>query len=601
MNTVFKNIGIWVVLGIAMLIIFQLMGPSENRQPLLSFSEFLNQVENQTISDVVIQGEEATGISEENGQFQTLLPYYPPLLEILDKNQVRVRVQPPARDGLFMALLQSWLPMLLIIGIWILFMRQMQGGGSKAMSFGKIKIRMMEKKDNPITFGDVAGIDEAREDLAEIVDFLSEPQKFERLGGEIPRGVLLIGNPGTGKTLLAKAIAGESGVPFFSISGSDFVEMFVGVGASRVRDLFEQGKKYSPCIIFVDEIDAVGRSRGSGMGGGNDEREQTLNQLLVEMDGFEANEGIIVIAATNRPDVLDPALLRPGRFDRHIVVPLPDVKGRESILKVHTSKIELAENVDLAIIAKGTPGFTGADLENLSNEAALWAARNNKTKVETIDFEFAKDKVLMGAERKSMLISDDEKRITAYHEAGHALVAATIPQVDPVHKVTIIPRGRALGVTQLLPDEDKHSHSKDGLMGHITMVMGGRAAEDLIFNHFTTGASDDLKKATGVARRMVCQWGMSETLGPLAYTESQGQNYLGKEVSGPKNYSSETAQLIDSEIKDILTKCYERSKDILLLYHHALDRLAELLVEKETITGEEVHQILEQHPPAAVN
>jgi cell division protease FtsH len=488
--------------------------------------------------------------------------------------------------------------MLLIIGIWLFFMRQVQGGGNRAMSFGKVRARMLEKGENAITFADVQGIDEAREEVSEIVDFLSDPQKFEKLGGEIPRGVLLMGDPGSGKTLLAKAIAGEAEVPFFSISGSDFVEMFVGVGASRVRDLFEQGKKHSPCIIFIDEIDAVGRSRGAGLGGGNDEREQTLNQLLVEMDGFTPNEGIIVVAATNRPDVLDPALLRPGRFDRHVVVPRPDVQGRENILKVHTGEMELGEEVDLQVIARGTPGFTGADLSNLANEAALWAARNDKDKVDMTDFEYAKDKVLMGGERRSMVITDDEKRTTAYHEAGHALVAVSLPECDPVHKVTIIPRGRALGVTQLLPEEDRHSYNRRGLLSQISMIMGGRAAEQLVFQQFTTGASDDLKKATELARKMVCQWGMNEKLGPVSYTENAGQVFLGRDLQRHKGFSNESSRMIDEEVLRILTECYDRASTILKENYQALEHLAQTLIEKETVGGEEVAQSLRQPAPA---
>ncbi len=592
MNSFVRNMGIWLVIGLVMLLLFNVVGnrPTADRQ--IPFSDFLTQVDSGGILEVVVRGQTLIGLSENNGRFQTQTPHYPELYQILDENQVRIRVEPPDQGSLFLAILNSWLPMLLIIGIWIFFMRQMQGGGGRMMSFGKVRTRMLEKKDNPIMFSDVQGVDEAREEVSEIVDFLSDPQKFEKLGGEIPRGVLLMGDPGTGKTLLAKAIAGEAGVPFFSISGSDFVEMFVGVGASRVRDLFEQGKKHAPCIIFIDEIDAVGRSRGAGLGGGNDEREQTLNQLLVEMDGFAPNEGIIVIAATNRPDVLDPALLRPGRFDRHIMVPKPDILGRAAILKVHTKEIEMAEGVDLQVIARGTPGFTGADLANLTNEAALWAARQGHDKVTLSDFEYAKDKVLMGAERRSMLITEDEKKTTAYHEAGHALVAAAIKEVDPVHKVTIIPRGRALGVTMLLPEEDRHSYNRRGLLGQIAMIMGGRAAEDLIFKRFTTGASDDLKKATELARKMICQWGMNEQLGPVAYTEG-GQMFLGRDLQQHRNISNETSRTIDSEVRKLLNECYERACTILKTNAQALDQVAAKLIEKETIDGEEVVQILQ--------
>jgi cell division protease FtsH len=465
------------------------------------------------------------------------------------------------------------------------------------MGFGKIRSRITNTEDNPIKFEDVQGIDESREELEEIVDFLKDPGKFERLGGEIPRGVLLMGEPGTGKTLLAKAIAGEAAVPFFSISGSDFVEMFVGVGASRVRDMFAQGKKHAPCIIFIDEIDAVGRSRGAGLGGGNDEREQTLNQLLVEMDGFEVNEGIIVIAATNRPDVLDPALLRPGRFDRHVVVPAPDINGRENILKTHSKNIELHKEVNLNTIARGTPGFTGADLANLVNEAALWAARQDKNAVENEDFEYARDKVMMGAERRSLLITDEEKETTAYHEVGHALVAASIEEVDPVHKVSIIPRGRALGVTMLLPEEDRHSHNKRALLGQIAMMMGGRAAEHLVFKRFTTGASDDLKRATELARKMVCQWGMSEKLGPLTYAEDAGHVFLGRDLQQHKEFSNESMKMIDEEVLEILNSSYDRANKVLKTYRKALKSLAETLLEKETIDGDHVLQAMQQFAP----
>ena len=593
-----RNLGIWLVIGMVMLLLFNVLGNRQSEERQLSFSDFITQVESGSVLEVTLRERQVIGVSDTNGHFQTQVPNYPALFELLERHQVRVRVEPPDQGNLFFAILNSWLPMLLIIGIWLFFMRQVQGGGNRAMSFGKVRARMLEKGENAITFADVQGIDEAREEVSEIVDFLSDPQKFEKLGGEIPRGVLLMGDPGSGKTLLAKAIAGEAGVPFFSISGSDFVEMFVGVGASRVRDLFEQGKKNSPCIIFIDEIDAVGRSRGAGLGGGNDEREQTLNQLLVEMDGFTPNEGIIVVAATNRPDVLDPALLRPGRFDRHVVVPRPDVQGRENILKVHTGEMELGEEVDLQVIARGTPGFTGADLSNLANEAALWAARNDKDKVDMTDFEYAKDKVLMGGERRSMVITDDEKRTTAYHEAGHALVAVSLPECDPVHKVTIIPRGRALGVTQLLPEEDRHSYNRRGLLSQISMIMGGRAAEQLVFQQFTTGASDDLKKATELARKMVCQWGMNEKLGPVSYTENSGQVFLGRDLQRHKGFSNESSRMIDEEVLRILTECYDRASTILKENYQALEHLAQTLIEKETVGGEEVAQSLRQPAPA---
>lgn len=597
MGGFFKNIGIWLIIGFVILVLFNFMGNQPTNERAISFSDFLAQIELGNINEVVIRGEEIYGINQEYGTFQTSVPEYPQLIEFLEQNDVGIRVESSAKGNVFWAILNSWLPMLLIIGIWIIFMRQIQGGSNKTLGFGKIRARVTDGTENEITFKNVAGIDEARDDLREIVEFLADPQKFEKLGGEIPRGVLLVGSPGTGKTLLAKAIAGEAGVPFFSISGSDFVEMFVGVGASRVRDLFDQGKKAAPCIIFIDEIDAVGRSRGAGLGGGNDEREQTLNQLLVEMDGFDTNNGVIIIAATNRPDVLDPALLRPGRFDRHINVPLPDINGREAILAVHTEKIELAESVDLRVIARGTPGFTGADLANLSNEAALWAARQDKSIVEMADFEYAKDKVLMGTERKSLLISDEEKETTAYHEAGHALVAASIPEVDPVHKVTIIPRGRALGLTQLLPEEDRHSHTMKGLLGHIAMTMGGRAAEHLVFNRFTTGASDDLKRATDLARKMVCQWGMNDKLGPLSCADDGGQVFLGRDLLVRKSYSDETAQLVDVEIKELITACYARAREILVMHRQALEYLAKLLIEKETLDGEEVKRAIQRFSP----
>ena len=597
MNTFLRNIGIWLVIGLVMLMLFNLVGPRESNEREISFSEFISQIESGSVLEVTIRGSQIHGVSDTNGSFQTQVPNCPALFKILDSHQVRIKVEPTDQTNLFMAILNSWLPMILIIGIWLFFMRQAQGGGNRAMGFGKIRSRITNTEDNPIKFEDVQGIDESREELEEIVDFLKDPGKFERLGGEIPRGVLLMGEPGTGKTLLAKAIAGEAAVPFFSISGSDFVEMFVGVGASRVRDMFAQGKKHAPCIIFIDEIDAVGRSRGAGLGGGNDEREQTLNQLLVEMDGFEVNEGIIVVAATNRPDVLDHALLRPGRFDRHVVVPSPDIKGRENILKTHSKNIELDKKVSLNKIARGTPGFTGADLANLVNEAALWAARQDKETVDNDDFEYARDKVMMGAERRSLLISDEEKETTAYHEVGHALVAASIEEVDPVHKVSIIPRGRALGVTMLLPEEDRHSHNRRSLLGQITMTMGGRAAEHLVFKRFTTGASDDLKRATELARKMVCQWGMSEKLGPLTYTEDAGHVFLGRDLQQHTEFSNESMRMIDEEVLEILNSSYERAKSILKTYRKALESLALTLLEKETIDGENVLQVMEEFTP----
>ena len=592
MNSMMRNIGIWLVIGLAMMVLFNMLGPRGSGSREVPFSDFISKVESGSVLEVVLRGRQVEGLTDANERFQTQIPNYPALFEILERNQVRTRVEPTDQGNIFLAILNSWLPMLLIIGIWLFFMRQIQGGGNKAMSFGKIRTQMKNKEQNPVRFTDVQGIDEAKEELTEIVEFLSAPEKFEKLGGEIPRGVLLMGDPGTGKTMLAKAIAGEAEVPFFSISGSDFVEMFVGVGASRVRDLFEQGKKNSPCIIFIDEIDAVGRRRGAGLGGGNDEREQTLNQLLVEMDGFSPNEGVIVVAATNRPDVLDPALLRPGRFDRHVVVPTPDINGREKILGSHAENVELSKDVDLRKIARGTPGFTGADLANLVNEAALWAARNNKKEVESQDFEYAKDKVMMGTERRTLLITDEEKKTTAYHEAGHALVAASIEEVDPVHKVSIIPRGRALGVTQLLPEEDRHSYNEKTLLGQIAMIMGGRAAEDLIFSRFTTGASDDLKKATDIARKMVCQWGMSTEMGPVSYTENPGQVFLGRDLQRHKGFSNESTKMIDKEVRRVLGESYQRAKQILTDNRDALENVTTKLLEQETIDGELVLQCL---------
>jgi cell division protease FtsH len=597
LNNLYKNLGIWIVIGMVLFILFTLVNTTPYNSSQVSFSDFLAQVRAQKVAEVTIRGNEISGTYDDRTQFQSYVPDYPTLVPELIEHGVRVRSEPPNQGGLLLAILNSWFPMLLIIAVWLFFMRQVQGGGNRALSFGKIRSRQMDAKNNPITFRDVAGIDESKDELREVVDFLRDPQKFERLGGEIPRGVLLMGAPGTGKTLLAKAIAGEAGVPFFSISGSDFVEMFVGVGASRVRDLFEQGKKNAPCIIFIDEIDAVGRHRGTGLGGGHDEREQTLNQLLVEMDGFETNLGVILIAATNRPDVLDPALLRPGRFDRHVVVPLPDIRGREAILRVHTGGVTLAPNVDLSVIAKGTPGFAGADLANLVNEAALWAARQNKAAVDQEDFEFAKDKVLMGSERRSILIPEEEKRVTAYHEAGHALVAELIEEVDPVHKVTIIPRGQALGLTQLLPEEDRHSYSRSQLSGQISMMLGGRAAEQLTFNRFTTGASNDIKRATELARRMVVQWGMSQGMGPVSFSEGHDQVFLGRDLIQHHRYSQTTAKKIDREVKGIISSCYERALKLLTDHAAALRELAEELIERETVDGQKVRDLVRRFTP----
>ncbi|HEX5531580.1 MAG TPA: ATP-dependent zinc metalloprotease FtsH, partial [Methylomirabilota bacterium] len=526
---------------------------------------------------------------------RTFIVDYPDLIKMLRERGVRIAVKPPDSNPWYTIVLQ-WFPMLLFIGVWIFFMRQMQGGGAKALSFGKARARLISEKQNKVTFQDVAGVDEAKEELREIIEFLKDPPKFQKLGGKIPKGVLLVGPPGTGKTLLAKAIAGEANVPFFSISGSDFVEMFVGVGASRVRDLFEQGKKHAPCIIFMDEIDAVGRHRGAGLGGGHDEREQTLNQLLVEMDGFETNEGVILIAATNRPDVLDPALLRPGRFDRQVVVARPDVKGREEILKVHSRRIPLAPKVDLKVLARGTPGFSGADLANLVNEAALLAARQDKKVVEMIDFENAKDKVLMGVERRSLIISETEKKTIAYHEAGHALVADLLPGADPLHKVTIIPRGRALGLTQQLPADDKYNYSREYLVNRITILLGGRAAEEIVFQQQTTGAGDDLEKATEMARKMVCEWGMSDKMGPLTFGKGEEHIFLGREVARPKDFSEETAVLIDSEIKRIVVECATRARHMIETNLEKLHALARALLERESLDGEEIARILRVPP-----
>ncbi len=510
---------------------------------------------------------------------------------------VDIQAKPEEESPWYMTILISWFPMLLLIGVWIFFMRQMQMGGGKAMSFGKSRARLLNESSKKILFDDVAGVDEAKEELQEIVEFLKDPRKFTRLGGRIPKGVLLVGAPGTGKTLLARAIAGEAGVPFFTISGSDFVEMFVGVGASRVRDLFLQGKKNAPCIIFIDEIDAVGRHRGAGLGGGHDEREQTLNQLLVEMDGFESNEGVILIAATNRPDVLDPALLRPGRFDRQVVVPVPDIRGREGILKVHIQKKPLAPDVDTRVLAKGTPGFSGADLENLVNEAALLAARKNKDLIDMTDFEAAKDKVMMGLERKSMILSEEEKRTTAYHEAGHALVARVVPKADPLHKVTIIPRGRALGLTQQLPQDDRHTYSRDYLVDSIAILMGGRVAEEVVLNQRTTGASNDIERATQLARRMVCEWGMSEEMGPLSFGKREEQVFLGRDIAQHRDYSEQTALNIDREVRRLVEDNYARAKEILAAHRDILDRIAHGLLEKETLNLQDIDMIIAELKP----
>ncbi len=598
MNQFYKNLALWLVIGMILIALFNIFNQPQNTKFEVIFSEFMNQVETGQITEVTIQGDNISGKYADGRSFQTMAPPKDPdLVRTLREKGVRIVVVPPEQTSWYMNILISWFPMILLLGIWIFFMRQMQSGGGKALSFGKSKARLMNDVKNKTTFKDVAGVDEAKEELHEIIEFLKEPQKFSKLGGKIPKGVLLVGPPGTGKTLLAKAIAGEANVPFFSISGSDFVEMFVGVGASRVRDLFEQGKKNSPCIIFIDEIDAVGRHRGAGLGGGHDEREQTLNQLLVEMDGFENNEGVILIAATNRPDVLDPALLRPGRFDRQVVVNRPDVKGREGVLKVHTATVPLTEDVDLKTIARGTPGFTGADLANLVNEAALLAARDDKKCVGNDDFENAKDKVLMGVERRSLVITEKEKKTTAYHEAGHALVAIKLPGTDPIHKVTIIPRGRALGVTQQLPEDERHTYPKNYLYNNLAIFMGGRVAEEICLGQMTTGAGNDIERATEMARKMVCEWGMSEKMGPLTYGSKEEQVFLGKDFSQQKNFSDQTAKLIDQEVKALVMSGYNNAHEILTENRDKLENLALALLDRETLDAKEIQDIIDGKEP----
>ncbi len=593
MNQFYKNLALWLVIGIVLIALFNIFNQPLVPQSEVIFSDFMDQVEDGKVNEVMIRGDSLSGKYIDGQAFQTTAPPRDPdLIKSLRTKNVRIVVVPPEQTSWYMSILISWFPMLLLLGIWIFFMRQMQSGGGKALSFGKSKARLLNDSKTKTTFKDVAGVDEAEEELHEIIEFLKEPQKFSKLGGKIPKGVLLVGPPGTGKTLLARAIAGEASVPFFSISGSDFVEMFVGVGASRVRDLFEQGKKNSPCLIFIDEIDAVGRHRGAGMGGGHDEREQTLNQLLVEMDGFENNEGVILIAATNRPDVLDPALLRPGRFDRQVEVGRPDVKGREGILKVHTATVPLTDEVNLKIIARGTPGFTGADLANLVNEAALLAARDDKKAVAMDDFEAAKDKVLMGVERRSMVISEKEKKTTAYHEAGHALVACLLPGTDPLHKVTIIPRGRALGVTMQLPMDEQHTYNKKYLYNTLAILMGGRCAEEIFLGEMTTGAGNDIERATEMARKMVCQWGMSEKMGPLSYGSKEEQVFLGRDFSSQKNFSDQTAKLIDQEVKTLVMGGYDCATNLLNNNMAILENMAQALLERETLTGDEVRNII---------
>ncbi len=596
MNSTAKTILFWIALLLTAVLLYQVVQKTSTaRERALPFSQFLQEVERGNVKEVVIADSDVRGKLASGDTFKTVLPMdYPELINLLRDKQVQITGEKPSQSPWLTALV-SWAPFLFIIGFWIFFMRQMQSGGNKALSFGKSRARLLTAHQKKVTFKDVAGVDEAKEELQEIIDFLKEPQKFQRLGGRIPKGVLLVGPPGTGKTLLARAIAGEANVPFFSISGSDFVEMFVGVGASRVRDLFEQGKKNAPCIIFIDEIDAVGRHRGAGLGGGHDEREQTLNQLLVEMDGFESNEGVILIAATNRPDVLDPALLRPGRFDRRVVVARPDVKGREGILAVHVRKIPLSEDVDISVIARSTPGFSGADLANLVNEAALNAARMNQKTVTHEDFESAKDKVLMGVARKSLIISDREKRVTAYHEAGHAMVASMVEGADPLHKVTIIPRGMALGVTQQLPVDDRHTYPRLYLEGQLAIMMGGRLAEELFLETMTTGAGNDIEQATELARKMVCQFGMS-SLGPLTFGKQEEQIFLGREIAQHRDYSEHTAVAIDDEVRKFVMDGYERAKTILRENREALIRIAEALLERESLDAAEIKMLIAGQP-----
>ncbi|MGB0087625.1 MAG: ATP-dependent zinc metalloprotease FtsH [Rhodomicrobiaceae bacterium] len=602
MNSNFRNFAIWIIIGLLLVALFNLFqNPSQRaRANEISYSQFLGEVESQSIRSVTISGNQLSGKFNDGRSFQTIAPNDPQLVDRLHSRGVGITVKPSEDDvPSLLGVLVSWFPMLLLIAVWVFFMRQMQSGGGRAMGFGKSKAKLLTERQGRVTFEDVAGVDEAKDDLQEIVEFLRDPQKFQRLGGRIPRGALLVGPPGTGKTLLARAIAGEANVPFFTISGSDFVEMFVGVGASRVRDMFDQAKKNAPCIIFIDEIDAVGRHRGAGLGGGNDEREQTLNQLLVEMDGFEANEGIILVAATNRPDVLDPALLRPGRFDRQIVVPRPDVVGREKILKVHVRKVPLAPDVDLRVIARGTPGFSGADLANIVNEAALLAARRSKRLVTQNEFEDAKDKVMMGSERRSMAMTEEEKRLTAYHEGGHALVALKVKGSDPVHKATIIPRGRALGMVMRLPERDQLSYTREKLKADICVAMGGRVAEELVFGDekVTSGASMDIKMATQLGRAMVTQFGMSEKLGPLSYGENEEEVFLGHSVTRTQHMSDETQKLVDEEIRSIVETGYANARRIIEEHLDELHILAKGLLEYETMTGQEIIDLLNGKPP----
>jgi cell division protease FtsH len=597
LKTKTQTILFWAVVGLSLIFLFNLWSmPTRALEEQIIFSDFMAKLDKGDFEKVIIQGHQISGVLKDNFRLHTYSADYPDLINVLWTKNVQIEVKPPEENRWYIQFLMTWGPFVLFLGLLVFFMRRMQVG-NQALSLVKSKARMLTDDRKKVTFSDVAGIDEVKEEVQETVEFLKDPRKFQKLGGRIPKGVLVVGPPGTGKTLLAKAIAGEAGVPFFSISGSDFVEMFVGVGASRVRDMFEQAKKQAPCIIFIDEIDAVGRSRGAGLGGGNDEREQTLNQLLVEMDGFDTKEGVILVAATNRPDVLDPALLRPGRFDRQVTVNHPDLRGRSEILKVHTKKVPVAADVELEKIARGTPGFSGADLANLVNEAALWAARQNKSEVGTIDFEMAKDKILMGAERRSMILTDEEKQVTAYHEAGHALMAKLLSGTDPIHKVSIIPRGRALGVTMQLPTDDRHNHSKEFLYNTLAILMGGRVAEELVFKHVTTGAGNDLERATDLARKMVCEWGMSEKLGPLTFGQKEESMFLGRSFGSKRDVSDEMALEIDLEIKRLVTENYERTKRVLAEQMLTLRALAEALLEKEVLDALEIDQIILRTSP----
>ncbi|MGQ0752444.1 MAG: ATP-dependent zinc metalloprotease FtsH [Betaproteobacteria bacterium] len=598
MNNLIKNVAIWLVIALVLMTVFNQFSTRQTTQKAMEYSQFIDEVKQGRIAKVTIEGRVLKGVKTSGERFTTYSPSDPWLVSDLLKNGVIIEAKPEEEPSLLMNIFVSWFPMLLLIGVWIFFMRQMQGGGrGGAFSFGKSRARMLDESNNTVTFADVAGCEEAKEEVAELVEFLRDPSKFQKLGGRIPRGVLMVGNPGTGKTLLARAIAGEAKVPFFSISGSDFVEMFVGVGAARVRDMFEQAKKHAPCIVFIDEIDAVGRQRGAGLGGGNDEREQTLNQLLVEMDGFEANIGVIVIAATNRPDVLDPALLRPGRFDRQVVVPLPDIRGREQILLVHMRKVPVAPDVKADIIARGTPGFSGADLANLVNEAALFAARANKRLVDMDDFERAKDKIIMGAERRSIVMPEHERRNTAYHESGHAVVARSLNKTDPVHKVTIIPRGRALGVTMQLPEQDRYSMDREQILQNIAVLFGGRVAEEIFMSQMTTGASNDFERATEMARNMVTRWGMSDSLGPMVYGENEGEVFLGRSITTHKNVSESTMHKVDSEIRRIVDEQYGVARRIIEEKRDKVETMAKALLEWETIDAEQINDIMEGRPP----